>query len=391
MKNTEKAKHIKFILEALKEASKGVSVCSPNPAVGAVAVVGDEIIAKDWHKGPGTDHAEVLVLNKIPRKTANVSLYVTLEPCNHWGRTPPCVDAIIKFGVQRVIYAFCDPNPIVKTNNSSSILNKNKIEVIHLPLPEINDFYKNYTNKIKDKTKFLNVVSLVGIDTKTKIKDLLSLYETYPFLEFGVCFDEDKDANISHCGYKLLNDIRESPSLPWVAHLSHGTFLKSLNDSAHLNAINWRRIQLNLSDRTISSQLSTNKLINNINLLRRNIGFSGNVILRENYRTREIYKKADLPLSIDLLSDVSCGNGISPSPKNDWPFAYYTNFGFAGGIGVDNVVDNIAKIRAKIPDLAGFNWIDMETSLRDKETGYFDLNKALEVARLTKPFIKDMK
>lgn len=136
--------HKEYLLSALEQAKLGRGVCSPNPSVGAVAVQHGQIIAEAWHPGAGLPHAEQILLTRIPPSYEDVTLYVTLEPCNHWGRTPPCVDAIIAHKIKRVVYAYADPNPIVSVNDSPKILAEHGIEVIHYPLPEIDRFYQSY-------------------------------------------------------------------------------------------------------------------------------------------------------------------------------------------------------------------------------------------------------
>ncbi|MBA2650503.1 MAG: bifunctional diaminohydroxyphosphoribosylaminopyrimidine deaminase/5-amino-6-(5-phosphoribosylamino)uracil reductase RibD [Legionella sp.] len=136
--------HEKFLLAALEQAMHGQGLCAPNPCVGAVAVQDGKIIAQAWHKGAGTPHAEQLLLEQLPPNIPRLQLYITLEPCNHWGRTPPCVDQIIKHGVEEVIFAFKDPNPLVAKNNSSEKLKKHGIKVQHSPIAAIDAFYKSY-------------------------------------------------------------------------------------------------------------------------------------------------------------------------------------------------------------------------------------------------------
>ncbi|HVT62394.1 MAG TPA: bifunctional diaminohydroxyphosphoribosylaminopyrimidine deaminase/5-amino-6-(5-phosphoribosylamino)uracil reductase RibD [Legionellaceae bacterium] len=136
--------HKEYLLSALAQAQLGRGLCAPNPSVGAVAVQHGQIIAKAWHEGAGSPHAEQVLLSRIPPSNQETTLYVTLEPCNHWGRTPPCVEAIIAHGIKCVVFAYKDPNPIVAKNHTPTILRQHGIEVIHYPLPEIDRFYQSY-------------------------------------------------------------------------------------------------------------------------------------------------------------------------------------------------------------------------------------------------------
>jgi len=99
---------------ALELASRGRGKTSPNPMVGAVLVKDQRIIAKGFHQKFGGPHAEIMALKKAGIKAKGATLYVTLEPCFHYGKTPPCVDAIIKSGVKKVVVAMKDPNPLTK-------------------------------------------------------------------------------------------------------------------------------------------------------------------------------------------------------------------------------------------------------------------------------------
>ena len=118
----------KFMREALRLARKGLGRTSPNPAVGAVIVRNGEIIASGYHKKAGGSHAEVEALAKIGGKAErDDTLYVTLEPCNHHGRTPPCTEAIIKKGIKKVVVGMRDPNPKV-TGGGCNFLAQNGIE-----------------------------------------------------------------------------------------------------------------------------------------------------------------------------------------------------------------------------------------------------------------------
>jgi diaminohydroxyphosphoribosylaminopyrimidine deaminase/5-amino-6-(5-phosphoribosylamino)uracil reductase len=101
-----------FMRAALAEARKGVGRTSPNPAVGAVLVVGGRVVAKGHHRQAGAPHAEIECLQNFRKPPPrNATLYVTLEPCSTTGRTPPCTEAIQRSGVQNVVTGAVDPNP----------------------------------------------------------------------------------------------------------------------------------------------------------------------------------------------------------------------------------------------------------------------------------------
>jgi len=99
----------RFMRRALSLARRGLGKTSPNPAVGAVLVRKNRVVGEGWHKRAGGPHAEVFALRGVNARGA--TLYVTLEPCSTWGRTPPCTDAIVGAGVKRVVVAARDPNP----------------------------------------------------------------------------------------------------------------------------------------------------------------------------------------------------------------------------------------------------------------------------------------
>lgn len=103
-----------YMRRALVLARKGLGSTSPNPVVGCVIVNNGKIVGQGYHKRSGLPHAEAEALQDAGERARGGELYVTLEPCNHAGRTPPCTEAIIKAGIKRVIFAVRDPNPTVK-------------------------------------------------------------------------------------------------------------------------------------------------------------------------------------------------------------------------------------------------------------------------------------
>jgi diaminohydroxyphosphoribosylaminopyrimidine deaminase/5-amino-6-(5-phosphoribosylamino)uracil reductase len=98
---------------ALSLATRAYGQTSPNPLVGAVVVKGGRVISEGWHKKAGTAHAEVIALRRAGKKAKGADLYVTLEPCCHFGKTPPCTDLIIRSGIRRVYFGMRDQNPAV--------------------------------------------------------------------------------------------------------------------------------------------------------------------------------------------------------------------------------------------------------------------------------------
>ncbi|HEX7464536.1 MAG TPA: bifunctional diaminohydroxyphosphoribosylaminopyrimidine deaminase/5-amino-6-(5-phosphoribosylamino)uracil reductase RibD, partial [Actinomycetota bacterium] len=102
-----------YMERALGLAEQGRGLTSPNPAVGSVVVADGRIVGEGYHEGPGKPHAEVIALREAGDRARGATLYTTLEPCDHFGRTPPCTAAVIEARVARVVSAMRDPNPIV--------------------------------------------------------------------------------------------------------------------------------------------------------------------------------------------------------------------------------------------------------------------------------------
>ena len=105
--------HERYMRRALELAALGRGLVSPNPMVGAVIVRDGRVVGEGWHEGPGTPHAEVRALAAAGDLARGATLYCTLEPCDHVGRTPPCTRAIVDAGLARAIVAAGDPNPLV--------------------------------------------------------------------------------------------------------------------------------------------------------------------------------------------------------------------------------------------------------------------------------------
>ena len=158
--------HQKYLKLALDEAEKGRGQCFPNPSVGAIAVQNQEIVGRSYHQGAGLAHAEALLLKELPKGLESVTLYVTLEPCNHWGRTPPCVNAIIEHGIRKVVFGCYDPNKHIASNDSTKIMQSLGIEVEYVEIPEIKEFYRSYHHWVHTKTPFITAKWAQSFDAK---------------------------------------------------------------------------------------------------------------------------------------------------------------------------------------------------------------------------------
>ena len=121
--------HERWMSEALELARRGRGRTSPNPMVGCVIVRGGAVVGRGWHKRAGAPHAEVPALKQAGARARGATLYVTLEPCSHTGRTPPCAPRIVEADVARVVAAAKDPNPLV-SGRGFRILRRAGIEVV---------------------------------------------------------------------------------------------------------------------------------------------------------------------------------------------------------------------------------------------------------------------
>lgn len=101
----------RYMARALELARHGLFTTDPNPRVGCVLVKDDQVVGEGFHARAGEPHAEVMALQQAGMHAHGATAYVTLEPCCHHGRTPPCTDALLKAGVRRVVAAMRDPNP----------------------------------------------------------------------------------------------------------------------------------------------------------------------------------------------------------------------------------------------------------------------------------------
>jgi diaminohydroxyphosphoribosylaminopyrimidine deaminase/5-amino-6-(5-phosphoribosylamino)uracil reductase len=158
------AHDIRFMEHALTLARKGIGLASPNPMVGCVIVREGQIVGEGFHQYEWRDHAEIVALKSAGEKARGATLYVTLEPCNHTGRTGPCTEAIIAAGIQRVVAAMEDPNP-VNSGRGFERLHAAGIEVFkdvcEVEARRLNEAFASW---IRTKKPFVTLKSALTLD-----------------------------------------------------------------------------------------------------------------------------------------------------------------------------------------------------------------------------------
>lgn len=157
---------VAFMRRAMELAAKGKGFTSPNPMVGAVIVKKGKIIGEGYHRKAGEKHAEIMALNNCVEAPDGGILYLNLEPCCHTGKTPPCVEAIIKAGIKRVVAAMEDPNPLVKGRGFELLRQRGiKIEV-GLCRQEAEELNEKFIFFIKNKRPFVMIKAALSLDGK---------------------------------------------------------------------------------------------------------------------------------------------------------------------------------------------------------------------------------
>lgn len=156
--------HKKYMDLAIKLAEKGKGMTSPNPMVGCIVVKRGRIVGKGFHKKAGTEHAEVLALDDAGKKAINSTLYVNMEPCSHWGRTPPCTERIVEAGVREIIIGMKDPNPLVNGFRELKFRGlKTKIGILEKDAKKLNEVFIKY---MKTKRPFVTLKVAMSVDGK---------------------------------------------------------------------------------------------------------------------------------------------------------------------------------------------------------------------------------
>lgn len=158
-----------YMQQALILANRGKLTVSPNPMVGCIIVKNGAIISEGWHSIAGEPHAEIHALNKAGIRAKDSTVYVTLEPCCHQGRTAPCTDALIKAGVKKVIIATLDPNPKVAGNGVKKLLEAGievEVGLLEKQSQQLNKIFFHYQ---RNQTPFVYAKWAMSLDGKISV------------------------------------------------------------------------------------------------------------------------------------------------------------------------------------------------------------------------------
>lgn len=157
----------RWMLRALELAHRGVWTTQPNPRVGCVIVQGNECVGEGAHLRAGEPHAEVFALREAGVKARGATVYVTLEPCQHTGRTPPCVDALIAAGVSRVVMAMEDPNPRVAGQGAAQLREAGIRVETGLLAQDAEVLNRGFLSRMRRQRPWVTLKSAASLDGRT--------------------------------------------------------------------------------------------------------------------------------------------------------------------------------------------------------------------------------
>lgn len=199
--------HEHWMAKAIELAKKGLYTTHPNPRVGCVLVKDQQIIGQGFHLKAGEGHAEVNALADAKQDVVGATAYVTLEPCSHHGKTPPCADALIKAGVARVVYGMQDPNPEVSGRGLSKI-KKAGIEVIGPVLEaDCEALNPGFIKRMREGLPFIRVKLAMSLDGRTAMESGESQWITGPEARLDVQrLRAQSDAIVTGIGSVLMDN-----------------------------------------------------------------------------------------------------------------------------------------------------------------------------------------
>ena len=169
-----------FMAAALRLAERGLTTTSPNPRVGCVLVKDGAVVGQGWHERAGLPHAEPLALQAAGAAARGATAYVTLEPCSHHGRTPPCADALIAAGVVRVVAAMADPNPLVAGQGFDKLRRAGVETACGLLENEARELNIGFVSRMTRGRPWVRLKAAASLDGKTALNNGVSQWITGP-------------------------------------------------------------------------------------------------------------------------------------------------------------------------------------------------------------------
>ena len=200
---------------ALELAARGLETTHPNPRVGCVIAQGEEIVGEGWHERAGEPHAEVNALRDAGLRAVGATAYVTLEPCSHHGRTPPCVDALIAARLARVIFALEDPNPRVSGRGAEALRRAGVRVESGLMAAEAADINPGFLKRMRSGRPWVTVKLAMSLDGRTALANGQSQWITGPAAREDVQhWRARSSAILTGIGTVLADDPRLDVRLP---------------------------------------------------------------------------------------------------------------------------------------------------------------------------------
>ncbi|CAI8158208.1 MAG: Riboflavin biosynthesis protein RibD [Pseudidiomarina mangrovi] len=167
-----------YMSRALQLAAQARFSAAPNPMVGCVIVKQQQVIGEGWHRRPGGHHAEVFALQQAGSDAHGATAYVTLEPCSHFGRTPPCANALIEAGIGKVVVAMQDPNPLVAGSGIERLRAAGIEVVVGLMAAEAEQLNRGFISRMRRNRPYLQVKLAASLDGATALANGASKWIT---------------------------------------------------------------------------------------------------------------------------------------------------------------------------------------------------------------------
>lgn len=213
------ANDYRYMSRALELARRGVYSCHPNPRVGCVIARNGEIIGEGWHEKAGEAHAEIMATRSAGNRIDGATVYVTLEPCSHHGRTPPCADALIDSGVAEVVTAMQDPNPLVAGNGIQKLRDAGIAVKVGLLRQQAEALNRGFISRMSRRRPWVTIKLGASLDGRTAMQSGESKWITGPEARGDVQkLRASSSAILTGSGTILADDPSLTVRLDGVAH-----------------------------------------------------------------------------------------------------------------------------------------------------------------------------